>query len=112
MAKYECNLIGNIDELSETIDKGIMEGSLSASYENGSYYTNGGVTCVVRVYERYSMIGENRVSLSVTLVGNEDDDIFVSAITSGGSQAVLFKINTFGEEAFLDKLVEIVERFR
>ncbi len=33
-----------------------------------------------------------------------------SAITSGGSQAMFFKINTFGEEAFLDKLREISRR--
>lgn len=35
-------------------------------------------------------------------------DFRLSAITSGGSQAVLFKINTWGEEAFLDKLKEIL----
>ena len=28
----------------------------------------------------------------------------VTAITSGGSQALFYKINTFGEEAFLKKL--------
>mgnify|MGYP003296055213 CR=1 FL=1 len=32
----------------------------------------------------------------------------VSAITSGGSQAMFFKMNTLGEEAFLDKLRELV----
>ena len=39
----------------------------------------------------------------------EDDNgpIHLSAITSGGSQALFFKVNTFGEEAFLDKLREL-----
>ena len=32
----------------------------------------------------------------------------VSAITSGGSQAMFFKMNTLGEEAFLDKLRELL----
>ena len=27
----------------------------------------------------------------------------------GGSQAVFFKINTLGEEAFLDKLIELLD---
>ena len=45
--------------------------------------------------------GNNRVSLSVTLFQNGDEGIHLSAITSGGSQAVFFKINTWGEEAFL-----------
>nr|WP_302663601.1 DUF6054 family protein [uncultured Agathobaculum sp.] len=30
-------------------------------------------------------------------------------MTSGGSTAVFFKLNTLGEESFLEKLVEIVE---
>ena len=33
----------------------------------------------------------------------------LSAITAGGSQAVFFKINTLGEEAFLDKLIELLD---
>lgn len=32
----------------------------------------------------------------------------VSAITSGGSQAMFFKMNTMGEEAFLDKLRKLL----
>lgn len=55
--------------------------------------------CAVRVFERYSYMGGNRVSMNVTLVGN-DRDLFFSAITSGGSSAVFFKLNTLGERAF------------
>ena len=85
-----------------------MEGSASASYEDGSDYTAGEVRCAVRVYERYSYMGSNRVSLNLTLVG-KGEELFLSAITSGGSQAVFWKVNTWGEEAFLDKLMELVE---
>ena len=46
--------------------------------------------------------------MSVTLFQGEDGAIHLSAITSGGSQAMFFKINTFGEEAFLDKLAKIL----
>jgi len=71
----------------------------------------GAVRCAVRVYERYSALGSNRVSMAVTLVGN-GKNLFLSAITSGGSQAMLFKINTWGEGSFLDTLVEVVERLK
>jgi len=111
MAKYECNLYGDFDTFLRSIEKGILSGSLSASYENGSDFYSGNIRCAVRVYERYSMIGKNRVSLNVTVVGN-GGEIFLSAITSGGSQAMFFKINTFGEEAFLSCLTKIVEDFR
>ena len=108
MAKYECHLTGDFDRVLSYLHDGILEGSASASYEDGSDYASGEVRCAVRVYERYSTFGSNRVSLNLTLMGR-GEDLFLSAITSGGSQAVLFKLNTMGEEAFLDKLVELVE---
>lgn len=111
MAKYEKHLTGNFDELLELVTDGVLNGSMSASYENGSDWTNGTVRCAVRVFECYSYMGGNRVSMNVTLVGN-DRDLFLSAITSGGSQAVFFKLNTLGEESFLEKLVPIVENYK
>lgn len=39
------------------------------------------------------------------------ESIFISAITSGGSQAVFFKINTIGEERFLDLCIDAVEDY-
>ncbi len=67
----------------------------------------GDVRCSVRVFERYSVLGGNRLSLSVTLFG-KDGDVHLSAITAGGSTAMFFKLNTFGEEAFLEKLKELL----
>jgi len=108
MAKYEETFTGNFNEILNSIHNGILDGSFSASYEDGSNFSVGEIRCAVRVYERYSMMGKNRVSLNVTLIGN-GDNLHVTAITSGGSQAVFFKINTFGEEAFLDCLRNIIE---
>ena len=108
MAKKEYRLRGDFGALLAAIDHGVMSGSISASYEDGSDFRAGDVRCAVRVYERYSYLGSNRVSLSVTLFQSGSDAIHLSAITSGGSQAMFFKINTFGEEAFLDKLRELI----
>lgn len=107
MAKYEKTLRGDFNSILRRIEEGILGGSVSATLEEKSDFRNGDTRCSVRVFERYSYMGKNRVSLSVTLFGNEDW-IYLSAITSGGSQAMFFKINTFGEEAFLEKLREIV----
>lgn len=111
VAKFEKHLTGNFDELLELVTDGVLNGSMSASYEDGSDWTNGTVRCAVRVFERYSYMGGNRVSMNVTLVGN-DRDLFFSAITSGGSSVVFFKLNTLGEESFLEKLVPIVENYK
>ncbi len=103
MAKLERALTGDFDTVLSRLHNEILGASMSASYEDGSDYDAGGVRCAVRVYERYSWSGGNRVSMSLTLVGS-GRDLFLTAIASGGSQAVFFKINTWGEEAFLDTL--------
>lgn len=108
MAIYTRSIDGKFSGTLEKIHNGILDGSLSASYEDGSDLEKGDVKCAVRVYERYSTFGGNRVSLNVTLVGT-DGDLFLTGITSGGSQAVFFKINTLGEDAFLDCLVGLFE---
>ena len=107
MAKLEKTLTGDFNSILRKIEDGIINGSLSATLEDSSDFYIGDMRCSVRVFERYSYTGGNRVSLNVTLFGNRDT-IHLSAIASGGSQALFFKLNTFGEEAFLDKLREIL----
>ena len=108
MAKLEKMVNGNFNQLLRKIENGIINGSVSASLEDSSDFISGDARCSVRVFERYSYTGNNRVSLSVTLFQNGDEPIHVSAITAGGSQAMFFKLNTWGEEAFLDKLRELL----
>ena len=110
MAKYERQLTGDFHALLAAVEEGILRGSISASLEDQSNFEAEGVNIAVRVFERYSWIGKNRVSLSLTLAGH-GNNLFVSGITSGGSQAIFFKINTFGENAFLQKLEQIVGHF-
>ena len=97
MAKLEHILNGDFGQILKTIENGILNGSMSASLEDSSDIFDGDARCSVRVFERYSYAGGNRVSMNVTLFQNANGPIYLSAITSGGSQAVLFKFNTFGE---------------
>lgn len=108
MAKLERRVNENFSKLLGRINEGILNGSVSATLEDSSDFRSGTAKCSVRVYERYSYMGGNRVSLTVTLFQNGDEPVCVSAITSGGSQAMFFKMNTLGEEAFLDKLRELL----
>ena len=108
MAKLEQIVNRNFDELISVIENGIMTGSVSASLEGKTDFISGSARCSVRVFERYSYMGGNRVSLSVTLFQCAEGPVHLSAITSRGSQAMFIKLNTFGEEAFLDKLRELL----
>ncbi len=111
MSKLECTLRGSKNTILQVIDRELLEGSFSASYEDGSDFLLPTAECAVRVYERYSMAGGNRVSLNITLFG-KDTVWKLSAVASGGSQAALFKMNTFGEYSFLRELENAVKQFR
>ena len=108
MAKLEQTFYGDFDDLLNRIEEGIQRGSSSASLEDWSDFRDGDARCSVRVFERYSWSGGNRVSMNVTLFQAGNGPIQLSAITSGGSQAMFFKVNTLGEESFLDKQRELL----
>lgn len=108
MAKLERSIKGDFTQVKERIKNGILQGSISASLEDISYFSSKDARCCVMVFERFSYMGNNRVSMNVTLFQNGEEDIHLSAITSGGSQAVFFKVNTWGEDAFLEKLAELL----
>ena len=68
MAKLERTFYHNdFDRLLEKIEERIINGSVSASMEDQSDFEAGGSRCSVRVFERYSWSGGNRLSMSVTL---------------------------------------------
>lgn len=92
----------NFDTLLRKLEHAIPDSSWSAELEAGSDFKDGSARCSVRVFERYSMVGGNRLSLTLTLFQNGDEPIRLSAIAAGGSQAVFFKMNTLGEDAFLE----------
>ena len=111
MAQYQQQYYGSFDKLLAYVDQAVMNGSISATREGGSDMEYGGVRCAVRVYERYSMLGGNRLSLSVTLFGT-DKSIQMTAITAGGSQAIRHKINRWGENNFMNKFIQQMEQYR
>ena len=107
MAKLEKRLCGDFDAILARLDEGILSGSMSATLEEQSDFELNDVRCAVRVYERYSWTGGNRLSMTLTLFGS-GSELNLSAITSGGSNAVFFKMNTIGEDAFLDTIQGLI----
>lgn len=108
MAKLQIDVNADFTSLLSRIEHGIIEGSMSASLEDATDIRGANSRCSIRVFERYSYFGGNRVSMTVVLFQEGDGPIRLTAVTSGGSQAMFFKINTVGEDAFLDKLREIL----
>ena len=106
MAKIEAELYGNFDIILMDLHNTVMRGSTSASLEESSDIVAGSTRCAIRAYERYSFLGNGRVSMNFTLF-QTDGRIFVSAMSTGGSQAVFFKINSF-----LDTIRPTVDSYR
>ncbi|HIY10805.1 MAG TPA: hypothetical protein H9840_05870 [Candidatus Anaerofilum excrementigallinarum] len=109
MAKLEKTLHGRFQDILNALEDAVMRGSVTASWEAASDFRQGDCRCAVRVYERYSAFGGNRVSLTITLFGN-DGCCHLSAIAAGGSQGLFFKVNTLSENSFLDTIADTVNR--
>ena len=108
MAILERTLTGDFTTILTELDA-VVKQSVSATLEGSSDFNFSTGRCAVRVYERYSAIGNGRVTMSLTLL-EADGQIRLSAITSGGSQAVFLKLNTIGEESFLADVSRIAQR--
>ncbi len=110
MAKLEATLHGDFQAIISDLENEIMQGSASASKEDSVLYDKNGVRCYTGVFERYSYTGGNRVSMTVTLFG-DDAASDLCVITSGGSRGMFFKWNTIGEESFLETIEACVKKY-
>lgn len=109
MAQLEATLSGSLKEIVSEFHDAVNK-NLSTNIEGKAEFEIEGSRCWVRVYERYSLIGGNRVSLSLIFF-EVGDVIKLSAVASGGSQALFYKFNTFGEEAFLNVIKKVISKY-
>ena len=69
MAKFERAVEGDFKTIVDALHAAVMDGSASASFEEESDMSGDGYDCAVRVYERYSWFGGNRVSMVLAVAG-------------------------------------------
>ena len=83
MAQFECVFPSaySFDDILQYFHAHLTKNH--GEYTGGSDYASGRVRVAVRVYERYSVMGDNYLSLTVTLV-NDGGDTFTSAISAAG----------------------------
>ncbi len=111
MAKFECRFPAgyNFDEVLNYFHKHLFSSGISTSYEDGSDYQAGAVRVAVRVYERYTLMGDNRLSMTVMLASS-GQEIFASAITAAGGGGVT-KFVGWGEDEFLECFISAAKQF-
>lgn len=109
MAKFEKKIIGNFEEIINTLQNEIMNSGVSMNLVDESNYSLGDTNVAVRVYDKYFMRNGNRASLSLTVAGH-GNDIFISAIGAGGGQGVIFNFSLGAEEELVDIVRFCIER--
>lgn len=108
MAKLEKVIDGDFDALLARIERGLLEGGVSAAPEDSSDFREGGARCSVRVFERFSYTGANRLRMNLTLFQGCGGPVHLSAVTAGGGPAPFVRTGAWGEEAFLEKLRKLL----
>ncbi len=108
MAKFVKTGTGEFHYVLNELHNEIMKNSLSITLEESSDYKTKDTKVAVRVYERFSYTGGNRLSLSLFLV-ESDNKLYLNLISTGGSRALFFKVNRFGEQAFLNTVKNLAD---
>ena len=102
MAIFRHKTSGDLDGFVAHLDQQVLGGSVSASREASYDESLGDARMVVRVYERFSGFSGSRVSLNVSVL-EAGGELAICAVTSGGSRAMFFKMDTVGEGSFMTK---------
>jgi hypothetical protein len=102
MALFRHKTSGDLDGFLSHLDDQVLRASVSASREASYDESVEGARMAVRVYERYSGFSGSRVSLNVSVL-ESNGQLAICAITSGGSRAMFFKVDTVGEGSFMTK---------
>ena len=110
MAIFQHRATGDLDDFVRHLDSQVLGGSVSASREASYDETLGGARMVVRVYERFSGFSSGRVSLNVSVLESAGE-LAICAVTSGGSRAMFFKVDTVGEGSFMAKAQQAITSF-
>ena len=111
MAKYEAFVDGEFNQILVYLEEELTKGSQTLSLEEASDYQLGNTRVAIRAYERYSYWGGNRVSLHLTVFSDGEETI-VTAISTGGSQGMTIKINTWSESNFLNTIIPAIEKIK
>lgn len=110
MAKVERFVKGDLDELREYVISGLSRLYVTFGVEDEFLGESNGHRYWLMAGEKYSAIGGNRMSINVTVI-EEDDNNHVMATSTGASQGVFIKINTWSESELLKDFANILENW-
>lgn len=108
MASLSMRGRGSAAEVAGLLAREIPDSGLSCQEVGSVTRTVGDAAVYVMVFEKYYMRASNRVSLTV-MVTEENGQVSVDAIGSGGGQGPLFSFSWGAEEDFADIVAAVLE---
>ena len=100
MAKYITTVPGSLEQLRKYIYHNGPNLGATLSLEEEISGTADGVKYLIGTYERYAVLGENRVSLNIVLLE-----------ISEGVRVIATSSNHWSEDNFLNDFVSIIETY-
>lgn len=111
MAKFEKKIIGDFNYVVKKLEQEIIDSAVSMNLVDESNYNVDNMNIAVRVYDKYFMRNGNRASLSLTVVGH-DNEIFISAIGAGGGQGIFFNFSLGAEDDMVYVVKSCIEKIK
>ena len=112
MVKFETKLHGDFKIYIKQIKDGILNNSLSSTLEYQKNFESDNAKCTIMIFERYSISGKNRITLTIALYEPKEKDVELFATASGGSNGIFIKMNDFGEYSFLEVLKKVIKNLK
>ena len=110
MAKFTAIVPGTIDRFWKFLDRNTASLGTTATLEDVVTGSADGIKYKVCTYERYAVMGENRVSLNVVML-EYSEGVRIVATASGGSTGAFLKINHWSEDNFLSVFEDLVKAY-
>ena len=112
MIKIDEKLHGDYDTILKKIEEGILASSFSATLEAKKDFKDITTRYSIRIFERYSAFGKNRVTLTISLFESSNKNIEIFAVASGGSNGIFIKVNDIGENSFIEVLEDVINDYK
>jgi len=106
MAKFEQRIHARPSELAKYLSDGIENSAVTTEMIDSSVTKLGDISVYLQVWEKYYMRNSSRAALTVQIVGEDNGDSVVTAISAGGGTGVFLNFSWGAESDF----VSVVER--
>ncbi len=110
MAKHERKLRTAASTLARYLDEGIRASGMSVELVDSSAARFGGVTVRLYVYDKFYMRNSSRASLTLEVVG-DDDNAYVTAIGAGGGNGSFLSFSYGAEENFVSVVEKLLDEY-